>query len=137
MKRNLAAVLKNAAAFGIVIGLWVLFALMTADLITLLTGLTAVVFITVVALLAEDAMEKAFTDTSKLTWQYLVLAVLVLAADGLWVFFAACSTWLQFALRGLLMLAASAAAFCWYWFFYRMSVLSEEERLIRTLTLIS
>lgn len=134
MKRNLAAVLKNAAAFGIVIGLWVLFALMTADLITLLTGLTAVVFITVVALLAEDAMEKAFTDTSKLTWQYLVLAVLVLAADGLWVFFAACSTWLQFALRGLLMLAAAAAAFCWYWFFYRMSVLSEEERLIRTLT---
>ncbi len=134
MKKNLSAVFKNAAAFGIVVGLWVLFALMMADLITVLDGLTAVAFVTVISLLASDAMDKAFSDTGLLTWQYLVLAVLILMADGLWLFWASCSTWLQFVLRGLLMLAAVAAAFCWYWFFYRMSVLSDEERIVRTLT---
>ena len=128
------AIFKNLAAFGIVIGLWVLFALMTADLCVLAEGLTVVVFITVIAFLVEDAMEKAFTDPGLFTWQYLVGGFLVLVSDGLWLFFASYSTWLQFALRGLLMLAAAAGTFCWYWFFYKMSVMTESERLIRILS---
>lgn len=128
------AIFKNLAAFGIVIGLWVLFALMTADLGVLAEGLTVVVFITVIAFLVEDAMEKAFTDPGLFTWQYLVGGFLVLVSDGLWLFFASCSTWLQFALRGLLMLAAAAGTFCWYWFFYRSSVMTEDERIVKALT---
>lgn len=127
------AIFKNLAAFGIVIGLWVLFALMTADLGVLAEGLTVVVFITVIAFLVEDAMEKAFTDPGLFTWQYLVGGFLVLVSDGLWLFFASCSTWLQFALRGLLMLAAAAGTFCWYWFFYRSSVMTEDERIVKAL----
>ena len=128
------AIFKNLAAFGIVIGLWTLYALMGAGFLVLLEGLTVVVFITVIALLAEDVMEKAFTDPGLFTWQYLVGGFLVLVSDGLWLFFASCSTWLQFTLRGLLMLAVSAGTFCWYWFFYRSSVMTEDERIVRALT---
>ena len=60
--KNKNAFFRNASAFGIVIGLWVLYSLMATDLLTMVDGLTAVVFITVVTLLASDAMEKAFTD---------------------------------------------------------------------------
>lgn len=128
------AIMKNAASMGIVIGLWILYSLMTADVFTLLEGLTVVVFITLLALLAEDTMEKAFTDPGLFTWQYLVLGVFILATDCLWLFFAACDTWLQFILRGLVMLSAGAGTFCWYWFFYRNSILSDDERLVRLLS---
>lgn len=130
------AILKNAAAMGIVIGLWVLYSLMTASAAVLLDGLTVVVFITVMALLVEDAMEKAFTDPGLFTWQYLVGAVFVAATDCLWLFFAACETWLQFGLRCLVLLASCAGTFCWYWFFYRNSVLTDTERLVHTLSKI-
>lgn len=129
-----AAIYKNLAAFGIVVGMWVLFALMTTGMGTLLEGLTAVVFITVIALLAEDAMEKAFTDTSKLTWQYLMLAVFVIIVDGLWLFLAACDTWLQLALRAIVLAAGAAGTVCWYLFFYQASVMSDDERLVKMLT---
>lgn len=128
------SILKNAASMGIVVLLWCLYSLMTAGISILLEGLTAVVFITVVALLVEDIMEKAFINPGLFTWQYLVDAVFILVADCLWLFFASCSTWLQFALRGLLMAAAAAGTFCWYLFFYRCSILTDDERLIRTLT---
>lgn len=134
MNKDRKAVLRNAAAFGIVIGLWLLFAMMTTDLVTLLEGLTAVVFVTLITLLASDAMEKAFFAPAKLTWQYLILGILILATDGLWLFFASCTTWMQFVLRGLLMAAVGAGTFCWYWFFYKMSVMTESERLIRILS---
>ena len=32
------------------------------------------------------------------------------------------------------MAAAGAGTFCWYWFFYKMSVMTESERLIRILS---
>ena len=127
---------KNAAAFGIVVGLWVLYSMMTADFIALIEGLTAVVFITLITILAVDAMEKAFTDPSLFTWQYLVGAAFILVCSGLWLFFAACETWLQFALRGILMMAAAGGTFCWFYFFYGPSVLTEDERLVRLLSKI-
>ena len=130
------AFFKNAAAFGIVVGLWILYSLMTADLVALVEGLTAVVFITLITILAVDVMEKVFTDPSLFTWQYLVGGAFILVCAGLWLFFAACETWLQFILRGLLTAAAAAGTFCWFYFFYGPSVLTEDERLIRPLSKI-
>ena len=134
MNKDRKAFLKNAAAFGIVIGLWLLFALMTADIATLLEGLTAVVFVTVITLLASDAMEKAFFESAKLTSQYLPLRIFTLVTDGLCPFFAPCTTCMQPTPTGLLIAAAGAGTFCWYWFFYKMSVMTESERLIRILS---
>lgn len=128
------AIFKNAASLGIVVGLWVLYALMAADVVTLLEGLTVVVFIAALTLFIEDAMEKAFVNPKLFTWQYLLLGLFVLITDTLWLWFAACATWIQFALRGVLMLAAAAGTFCWYWFFYRASVMSPEEIIIKNLT---
>ncbi len=133
MNKDKTAFLKNAAAFGIVIGLWILVALMTTDIITLIEGLTVVVFVSVITLLACDAMEKAFCNTALFTWQYLILAGFVIVCDALWLFFAACETWLQFTLRGLLLAAASGGTFCWYWFFYKSSVMTDDERLVMIL----
>ena len=131
--KDKGAVFKNAASMGIVVGLWTLFSLMAADAAVLLEGLTVVVFITVIALFVEDCMEKAFTDTKLFTWQYLLLGLFIGITDCLWLYFASCMTWLQFALRGLLMAASAAGAFCWYWFCYRISVMSDRELLIRAL----
>ena len=128
------AIFKNAASLGIVIGLWALYALMAADVVTLLEGLTVVVFISGLALFVEDAMEKAFVDPKLFTWQYLLLGLFTLITDTLWLWFASCNTWLQFALRGALMLVAAAGTFCWYWFFYRASVMSPEEIIVKNLT---
>ena len=128
------AIFKNISAFGIVVMLWVLFALMTADAYVLVNGLTAVVFITVITILAVDAMEKAFTDPGLFTWQYLVGCFFIIASDGLWLFLAACSTWLQFALRGMLLIAVTAGTFIWFWCFYRISVMTDDERLVRLLS---
>ena len=124
------AFFRNASAFGIVIGLWVLYSLMATDLVTMVDGLTAVVFITVVTLLASDAMEKAFTDPSLFTWQYMVGGAFILVCSGLWLFFAACETWLQFILRGLLLAGSSAGTYCWFWFCYRFSVMTDDERML-------
>lgn len=128
------AIFKNLSAFGIVVGLWILLALMTSDMVTLLEGLTAVVFVAGITILATDVMEKAFYDPALFTWQYLAGGGLVLVSAGLWLFFAACETWLQFALRGLVFMAAVAGTFCWYWFFYSVSVMSDDERLVAKLS---
>lgn len=66
MNKDRKAFLKNAAAFGIVIGLWFLFALMTVDIAKLPERLAAAVFVTLIALLTADAMEKAFYDLKNL-----------------------------------------------------------------------
>ena len=133
MRAKLIAIGKNAAALGIVVGLWCIYALMAASFQVLLEGLTAVIFITGVALFVEDTMEKAFYDRSLFTWQYMVLGLFVLISDLLWLFWASCDTWLQFALRGLLLIAGVAATTAWYWFAYSWSVMAEDERRIITL----
>lgn len=133
MRAKLIAIGKNAAALGIVVGLWCIYALMTAGFQVLLEGLTAVIFITAVALFVEDIMEKAFYNRSLFTWQYMALGLFVLISDLLWLFWASCDTWLQFALRGLLLIAGVAATTAWYWFAYSWSVMAEDERRILTL----
>ena len=134
MKKDLMPVLKNLSALGVVSGLWLLYSLMvSAGVPALLNGLTVVVFITVLALFVEDAFEKAFGDPAKFTWQYFLLGLFILISDLLWLFFASCSTWLQFVLRFVLMLAAIAGSVVWYFFAYRPSILSEEERNLMAL----
>ena len=129
MRKALMPIFKNMSALGTVIGLWILYALMvTAGAGPLLSGLTVVVFITVLALFVEDAFEKAFGDPQKFTWQYFLLGLFVAITDLLWLFFADCSTWLQFTLRLVILLAGIAGTAAWYLFAYRPSVLSEEER---------
>lgn len=133
MKAKLIAIGKNAAALGIVVGLWCLYALMAEGFHVLLEGLTAVIFITGIALFVEDTMEKAFYSRELFTWQYLILGLFVIVSDLLWLYWASCDTWLQFALRGLLLIGGIAGTAAWYWFAYSWSVMGDEERRILTL----
>lgn len=126
--------LKNVATIGTLIVLWTAYSIGFLSMNTYLNGLTAVIFVAVIALAAEDVFTKALNDRTLFTWQYAVLMAFVVVCDLLWVFWALCVSWLQFFGRGFIVLLAVAGTCAWAWWAYRISVMSEEERKLLTLT---
>lgn len=119
---------KNAMALGVPVVLWTAYSIGYLDLIQFLDGLTAVIFLMVIGLLAEDIADKTFNHRNRFTWQYVVLAAFVVACAFLWIFWARCETWPQLFGRGILLFAAIAGTLAWCFFAYRVSLMSDDER---------
>ena len=122
--------LKNVAAVGAVIALWAVYSIGYLSFAEALDVLTVVVFISVLSIAIEDAAEKLFLNRKLITWQYVVLMAFTLTCDFLWLFLAACGSWAELITRAVLLVAASCGTFAWAWFAYRVSVMSEVDRLI-------
>lgn len=124
----LKTVLKNALT---IVGLVILlgaYAIGFMSLYDFMTALTIVVFLGVLTLALEDVLRKSLIARELITWQYAVLILFVAACDFLWVFLAACETWLQLFGRLILLLAAAAGTFVWAFFAYGVSIMSDAER---------
>ena len=122
--------LKNVAAVGAIIALWAVYSIGYLSLADALDVLTVVVFISVLSISIEDAAEKLFLNRKLITWQYVVLMAFTLTCDFLWLFLAACASWAELLTRAVLLVAAAGGTFAWAWFAYRVSVMSEVDRLI-------
>lgn len=124
----LKTMLKNALT---VVGLVILlgaYAIGFMSLYDFMTALTVVVFLGVLTLALEDVLRKSLASRELITWQYAVLILFVVACDFLWVFLAACETWLQLFGRLVLLLAAGAGTTVWAFFAYGVSIMSDAER---------
>ena len=122
--------LKNVAAVGAIIALWAVYSIGYLSVADALDVLTVVVFISVLSISIEDAAEKLFLNRKLITWQYVVLMAFTLTCDFLWLFLAACASWAELLTRAVLLVAAAGGTFAWAWFAYRVSVMSEVDRLI-------
>ncbi len=127
--------LKNASTLAVIVFLWIVYSIGYLPLYQAMDVLTVVVFVTVMALTAEDVADKAFGNRKLMTWQYAILVAFVLTCDFLWVFLGSCDTWMQLLIRVLLLMAAAAGTGMWAWFAYRVSVMSDRERNILSKTI--
>lgn len=124
----LKTILKNALT---IVGLVILlgaYAIGFMSLYDFMTALTIVVFLGVLTLALEDVLRKSLAARELITWQYAVLILFVVACDFLWVFLAACETWLQLFSRLILLVAAGAGTIVWAFFAYGVSIMSDAER---------
>lgn len=124
----LKTMLKNLLTL---IGLVILLAAYAVGFMSLydfMNTLTVVVFLGVLTLTLEDVLRKSLTAREMITWQYAVLILFAVACDFLWVFLAACDTWLQLFGRLVILVAATGGTVVWAYFAYRVSIMSDAER---------
>lgn len=126
---------KNSMTLGIIVLLWGIYSLGYLPLGQALDILTVVVFVSVMTLIVEDVAVKTFKHRDLFTWQYLVLIAFAMACDFLWIFLSACETFLQLGVRAVLLLAAVGGTCVWAFCAYRISVMSEEERIVLAKTM--
>lgn len=127
-KAMLKTMLKNGLT---IIGLVILLAAYAVGFMSLydfMSALTVVVFLGILTLTLEDVLRKSLSARELITWQYAVMVLFTIACDFLWVFFAACETWLQLFGRLIILLAATGGTVVWALFAYRVSIMSDAER---------
>lgn len=124
----LKTMLKNGLT---IIGLVILLAAYAIGFMSLydfMNTLTVLVFLGVLTLALEDVLRKSLTARELITWQYAVMILFVIACNFLWIFLAACETWLQLLGRLVILLAATGGTVVWAFFAYRVSIMSDAER---------
>lgn len=122
--------LKNTLSIVAIIVMWGIYSVGYLSLPDALNALTMVVFVSVLAMATEDVFAKLLLNRELITWQYAILIAFVLTCDFLWVYLADCSTWVQLAIRAILLIIAAFGTSVWAFFAYRISVMSEQERTI-------
>lgn len=110
--------------------MWGIYSIGYLSLPDALNALTLVVFVSVLAMATEDVFAKLLLNRELITWQYAILIAFVLTCDFLWLYLADCATWIQLAIRTILLIIAAFGTFIWAFFAYRISVMSEQERTI-------
>lgn len=128
--------LKDLLTFGIIVALWAVYSMGYLPMGQAMDVLTIVVFVTIMTLAAEDAATKVIKHKELITWQYVVLMAFVMACDFLWVFLGVCATMAQLASRAILLCAAVGGTVVWAAYAYRISVMSEDERIILTKSIL-
>ena len=122
--------IKNALSIVAIIVMWGIYSVGYLSLHEDLKALTLVVFVSVLAMATEDVFAKLLLNRELITWQYAILIAFVLTCDFLWLYLADCATWIQLAIRAILLIIAAFGTFIWAFFAYRISVMSEQERTI-------
>ena len=122
--------LKNTLSIVAIIVMWGIYSVGYLSLPDALNALTLVVFVSVLAMATEDVFAKLLLNRELITWQYAILIAFVLTCDFLWLYLADCATWIQLAIRAILLIIAAFGTFIWAFFAYRISVMSEQERTI-------
>lgn len=122
--------LKNTLSIVAIIVMWGIYSVGYLSLPDALNALTMVVFVSVLAMATEDVFAKLLLNRELITWQYAILIAFVLTCDFLWVYLADCATWIQLAIRAILLIIAAFGTSVWAFFAYRISVMSEQERTI-------
>ena len=122
--------LKNTLSIVAIIVMWGIYSVGYLSLPDALNALTLVVFVSVLAMATEDVFAKLLLNRELITWQYAILIAFVLTCDFLWLYLADCATWIQLAIRAILLIIAAFGTFVWAFFAYRISVMSEQERTI-------
>lgn len=122
--------LKNTLSIVAIIVMWGIYSVGYLSLPDALNALTLVVFVSVLAMTTEDVFAKLLLSRELITWQYAILIAFVLTCDFLWLYLADCATWIQLAIRAILLVIAAFGTFVWAFFAYRISVMSEQERTI-------
>ena len=122
--------LKNTLSIVAIVVMWGIYSVGYLSLPDALNALTLVVFVSVLAMATEDVFAKLLLNRELITWQYAILIAFVLTCDFLWLYLADCATWIQLAIRAILLIIAAFGTFIWAFFAYRISVMSEQERTI-------
>lgn len=122
--------LKNTLSIVAIVVMWGIYSIGYLSLPDALNALTLVVFVSVLAMATEDVFAKLLLNRELITWQYAILIAFVLTCDFLWLYLADCATWIQLAIRTILLIIAAFGTFIWAFFAYRISVMSEQERTI-------
>ena len=122
--------LKNTLSIVAIIVMWGIYSVGYLSLPDALNALTLVVFVSVLAMTTEDVFAKLLLNRELITWQYAILIAFVLTCDFLWLYLADCATWIQLAIRAILLIIAAFGTFTWAFFAYRISVMNEQERTI-------
>lgn len=122
--------LKNTLSIVAIVVMWGIYSIGYLSLPDALNALTLVVFVSVLAMATEDVFAKLLLNRELITWQYAILIAFVLTCDFLWLYLADCATWIQLAIRAILLVIAAFGTFIWAFFAYRISVMSEQERTI-------
>ena len=122
--------LKNTLSIVAIVVMWAIYTVGYLSLPDALNALTLVVFVSVLAMATEDVFAKLLLNRELITWQYAILIAFVLTCDFLWLYLADCATWIQLAIRAILLIIAAFGTFVWAFFAYRISVMSEQERTI-------
>ena len=122
--------LKNTLSIVAIVVMWGIYSIGYLSLPDALNALTLVVFVSVLAMATEDVFAKLLLNRELITWQYAILIAFVLTCDFLWLYLADCATWIQLAIRAILLIIAAFGTFVWAFFAYRISVMSEQERTI-------
>lgn len=122
--------IKNALSIVAIVVMWGIYSVGYLSLPDALNALTLVVFVSVLAMATEDVFAKLLLNRELITWQYAILIAFVLTCDFLWLYLADCATWMQLAIRAILLIIAAFGTFIWAFFAYRISVMSEQERTI-------
>lgn len=121
---------KNTLSIVAIVVMWGIYSVGYLSLPDALNALTLVVFVSVLAMATEDVFAKLLLNRELITWQYAILIAFVLTCDFLWLYLADCATWIQLAIRAILLVIAAFGTFIWAFFAYRISVMSEQERTI-------
>lgn len=121
---------KNTLSIVAIVVMWGIYSVGYLSLPDALNALTLVVFVSVLAMATEDVFAKLLLNRELITWQYAILIAFVLTCDFLWLYLADCATWIQLAIRAILLIIAAFGTFIWAFFAYRISVMSEQERTI-------
>ena len=122
--------LKNTLSIVAIVVMWGIYSVGYLSLPDALNALTLIVFVSVLAMATEDVFAKLLLNRELITWQYAILIAFVLTCDFLWLYLADCATWIQLAIRAILLIIAAFGTFIWAFFAYRISVMSEQERTI-------
>ena len=122
--------LKNTLSIVAIVVMWGIYSIGYLSLPDALNALTLVVFVSVLAMATEDVFAKLLLNRELITWQYAILIAFVLTCDFLWLYLADCATWIQLAIRAILLIISAFGTFIWAFFAYRISVMSEQERTI-------
>ena len=122
--------IKNTLSIVAIVVMWAIYSVGYLSLPDALNALTLVVFVSVLAMATEDVFAKLLLNRELITWQYAILIAFVLTCDFLWLYLADCATWIQLAIRAILLIIAAFGTFIWAFFAYRISVMSEQERTI-------
>lgn len=122
--------LKNTLSIVAIIVMWGIYSVGYLSLPDALNALTLVVFVSVLAMATEDVFAKLILNRELITWQYAILIAFVFTCDFLWLYLADCATWVQLAIRAILLIIAAFGTSVWAFFAYRISVMSEQERTI-------
>lgn len=121
---------KDAASLVAVVIMWAIYSAGYLSLQEALEMLTVIVFITVLALGTEDVFRKLIFARKLITWQYAILMAFVLTCDFLWLYLADCDTYVQLAVRTLMLAVAAGGTVTWALFAYRISVMTDGEKMI-------